>query len=245
MKSTVKIGKFLNRALKLRNVSQKEIASVLGVNPNIISYFCHDKRIPNTQQIIDIAEYLNVSTDYLLGRSEISSSNENVQIACDVTGLPEKIIELFHEYNEHEKAGNFTSIEYDDNGNICKGDFILKNFNRIIKENEEIAEYFRNIILALSALNLSSTESAEYFINKIESGEQIVITQYKKDYKEYLKFEYPMLDKNCIIDEFNNIIGYFCNPKYIKIYSLIKKKMLCSSIIEIDKDDPDFLAIKT
>ena len=70
MKRNIKIGKFINRALALRNVSQKEIAAVTGVAPNIISYFCHDVRTPNARQIIKIAEYLDVSTDYLLGRSE-------------------------------------------------------------------------------------------------------------------------------------------------------------------------------
>ena len=117
MKNNIKIGKFLNRALALRNVSQKEIADVLGVTPNTISYFCHDKRVPNAQQIMDIAEYLSVSTDYLFGRteisSEISSDTENMRIACDVTGLSEKIIKLLHEYNEVENSGKPTQIMYD------------------------------------------------------------------------------------------------------------------------------------
>lgn len=70
MAKYIKIGKFIERALNEKGVSQKEIADVLGVAPNIISYFCHDKRIPNTQQVLEIANYLNVSTDYLLGYGE-------------------------------------------------------------------------------------------------------------------------------------------------------------------------------
>lgn len=70
MKKYIKIGKFIERALNEKGVSQKEIADALGVAPNIISYFCHGKRIPNTQQILEMADYLNVSTDYLLGHGE-------------------------------------------------------------------------------------------------------------------------------------------------------------------------------
>ena len=70
MAKYIKIGKFIKRALNEKGVSQKEIANVLGIAPNTISYFCHDKRIPNTQQVLEIANYLNVSTDYLLGYGE-------------------------------------------------------------------------------------------------------------------------------------------------------------------------------
>jgi len=251
MKSNVKIGNFLNRALTLRNVSQKEIAEVLGVTPNTISYFCHDKRMPNTQQIMDIAEYLNISTDYLLGRteisSEISSDTENIRIACNVTGLSEKIIELLHEYNEVENSGQPTQISYDRNGNIQKSSFLLKNFNNVIEENEKLAEYFRNIIIYLSSLDLSSTESVEYFINKIESGEKIEFSKNRESAYNIMNLESPNIEKGDLRDYFEKIIEYFCNSQYEKIRELIKEKQKISQnpeIIEIDKNDPEFLEIK-
>lgn len=61
------IGLRINTALALRNVKQKELAKVLGVSANAVSYFCSGARTPNTWQLIKIAEYLEVSADYLLG----------------------------------------------------------------------------------------------------------------------------------------------------------------------------------
>ncbi|MBQ8613119.1 MAG: hypothetical protein IJ416_02745 [Ruminiclostridium sp.] len=39
-----------------------------------------------------LADYFGVSTDYLLGRTENPSVEEDIQIACKVTGLSEKSI---------------------------------------------------------------------------------------------------------------------------------------------------------
>lgn len=249
MKNKVKIGKFINRALALRNVSQKEIADVLGVAPNIISYFCHDKRIPNTQQIMDIAEYLNVSTDYLLGRteisSEISSDTENMRIACDVTGLSEKIIKLLHEYNEVEKSGKFTMVSYDRNGNVRKSSYLLKNFNKVIEENERLAEMLKDIIISLSSLEISSRDSAEFFINKIESGEKIEFFRDMEHIDFFSAFDFPPVEKGDLKEAFDSIIKYFYNSQYEEIHNLIsRKRMKNFKIVEIDKNDPEFLKIK-
>ena len=89
MKNSRKIGKYINRALALRKVSQKELADFLGITANTVSYWCSDSRIPNTQQIIAIAEYLNVTSDYLLGKTKTATLDENIQIACKTIGISE------------------------------------------------------------------------------------------------------------------------------------------------------------
>lgn len=92
------IGQRINAALALRNVKQKELATAIGLpHENIISYWCNGKRKPNIEQITQIAKFLNVSTDYLLGTTT-SYSNENAELraACDYTGLSEKLVEKLH-----------------------------------------------------------------------------------------------------------------------------------------------------
>lgn len=61
------IGQRIYCTLMSKNIKQKELAAALGVTDNTISYFVSGKRTPNTEQIIKIAAFLNVSTDYLLG----------------------------------------------------------------------------------------------------------------------------------------------------------------------------------
>lgn len=79
------IGNRINGLLATTNVKQKELAQVLGVKDNIISYFCSGTRKPNIEQIIKMAKYFNVSTDYLLGLTDTQSSDIAIQSICKQT----------------------------------------------------------------------------------------------------------------------------------------------------------------
>ena len=93
MNNTATIGQRINSALALRNKKQKELASVLGVTDNTVSYFVGGKRTPNTEQITAIADFLNVSTDYLLGLNANPTTNEIEAQITKYTGLSAKSIE--------------------------------------------------------------------------------------------------------------------------------------------------------
>ena len=81
------IGTRINSALASRNKKQKELASELGVPDNTISYFCSGKRVPNTQQIAQIARFLDTTPDYLLGFTQALSSDAKARAAEEYTGL--------------------------------------------------------------------------------------------------------------------------------------------------------------
>lgn len=89
-------GYRLAKALEIRKISQKELAKHLGIQPNIVSYWCIGQRSPNIKYLAEISKYLNVSTDYLLGVSETPSTDDKVKAACDYTHL-----DLFTAYNLH------------------------------------------------------------------------------------------------------------------------------------------------
>ena len=78
------IGSRINSALSLRRMKQKELARILGVTDNTVSYYVSGARTPNAEQIIAIANALDVSADYLLG---ISKTKSETLIASEVTGL--------------------------------------------------------------------------------------------------------------------------------------------------------------
>lgn len=91
------IGKRINAALALRNIKQKDLAAHLNVIDNTISYFCSGKRTPNTLQIIQIAKFLDVSSDYLLGLSEHPTRDKDLGAVCQYTGLSEASIEFLRD----------------------------------------------------------------------------------------------------------------------------------------------------
>lgn len=92
------IGSRINSALAFSNKKQKELAAHLGIPDNTISYFCSGKRVPNAEQIIEIAKFLNVSADYLLGLTDNKTTDIDLQAVCKYTGLNENAIENIRKY---------------------------------------------------------------------------------------------------------------------------------------------------
>ena len=54
-----------------KNMNQVEFAKALGVTKQCISNWENDNVVPSIEMLCKIANFFGVSTDYLLGRSEI------------------------------------------------------------------------------------------------------------------------------------------------------------------------------
>lgn len=70
---------------KERNLSQKQAAMDLGIAQALLSHYENGKRECGLEFLLRAAEYYNVTTDYLLGRSPVSNgaviSRENISNA--------------------------------------------------------------------------------------------------------------------------------------------------------------------
>lgn len=75
----VEFGQKLRELRKQHNLTQKELASMIGVKNSIISFYEVGDRIPSPEVIRKLAETLHVSADYLMGIEK----NESV----DISGL--------------------------------------------------------------------------------------------------------------------------------------------------------------
>lgn len=92
------IGCRINELLAINDVKQKELAAYLSISDNIVSYFVKGTRVPNTEQIIKISKYFNVSTDYLLGLTDVKTTDTDLKMIVDYTGLSEECIDELHNY---------------------------------------------------------------------------------------------------------------------------------------------------
>lgn len=64
---------FADRFKELRleeNITQSNLAKDLNVSASIISFWENDLREPTGANLVKIADYFNVSADFLLGRSD-------------------------------------------------------------------------------------------------------------------------------------------------------------------------------
>lgn len=67
-------GEMLAELRQDRGMSQKELAKKLYVTVGTISNYEHGVHLPDVEKLIIIADFFNVSTDYLLGRCSSSAS---------------------------------------------------------------------------------------------------------------------------------------------------------------------------
>lgn len=75
-----------------KKMNQKELADKLGYKQNTISQWENDKRFMDTETLRTIANFFGVSTDYLLGESDIREE------------LPNKKESINDELSDNKKA---------------------------------------------------------------------------------------------------------------------------------------------
>ena len=104
----------LKKLRKRANLSQSELANLLGVNQYNISFWEIGRSEPNIEQIIKLSEILNIPTDYLLGKNIVlTSSNEEFQT----------VVNHFKQYVEDEML-NELIILYSNISNEKKKDLL-------------------------------------------------------------------------------------------------------------------------
>ncbi len=79
--------------------SNTDFADFLGLSRQTVGFYCNSDRLPDVITLIQIAEKCNVSTDYLLGVTDIETRDVSVREICEKTGLSEKAYEWLEELN--------------------------------------------------------------------------------------------------------------------------------------------------
>lgn len=60
-----------------RKMKQEELAKILSMSTSAIGMYERNEREPNNELTIKLADFFNVSTDYLLGKSDIRNSKNS------------------------------------------------------------------------------------------------------------------------------------------------------------------------
>ena len=77
------------RLLMLQNgTTQKELAQFVGIRPQSLAQYCSGETTPNGEKLLKIAEYYNVTTDYLLTGVVV----EDIPVR-EMLGLSEQTVE--------------------------------------------------------------------------------------------------------------------------------------------------------
>ncbi len=87
VESMLLIGKILKNLRHTKGSTQKEVSDFLKLTPKMISFYENDERMPPPDILDKLANYFNVSTDYLLGRTDFKDQDRN-------TFSPDEIIPI-------------------------------------------------------------------------------------------------------------------------------------------------------
>lgn len=85
---------------KKHNFTQEDIAKYLDCNRATVANYENGKRQPDYNTLIKLAKRYNVTTDYLLGLTDITTTDKDLKFICDYTGLNEKSIITLSKFKE-------------------------------------------------------------------------------------------------------------------------------------------------
>lgn len=72
-------GELMAELRQDRGLTQKELGKILSVSTGTISNYENGVHYPDLEKLVQLADYFQVSTDYLLGRREYTKVNRSVQ----------------------------------------------------------------------------------------------------------------------------------------------------------------------
>lgn len=100
--------------------TQQETADMIGVTRQTVSNWLSGAFTPDIVAICKIADAFNVSTDYLLGRTEVESADTKTRYICDFLDLSDKSIFALKSIGKMET--------FDDNGKKIRiNDWVIQN----------------------------------------------------------------------------------------------------------------------
>ena len=192
------------RALMEENkTKQDDLAEVCGVKRQSVAQWKDGNTRPDIESLKKIAEHYNVSSDYLLGMTDVRKPSLELQAISDYTGLSEKAIERLHEMTHccemiETSLGNLitdsdTSTHYNAISNILSsedifylvglvGDYINEQLTitRLTKEMSEKTFY-------VSPPKELSKWQKEHKIREHKEKSDMYLFRIQETFKEILK----------------------------------------------------------
>lgn len=191
------IGHRINELLAINDVKQKELAAHLSVSDNIVSYFVKGARVPNTEQIIKIANFFNVSSDYLLGLSDAKTTDTDLKMIVDYTGLSEESASNLHNAAQtqfwHEKLSFINALILNDELLLvyCKYLESLAVCSALEERNTDVdlTQLINGDYALLADLNAHNPDNLDYgiYFDEITTTQPYILYEIEQQFLKFIK----------------------------------------------------------
>lgn len=185
---------FAKRLIELRekhNLTQQQLADKLQITRQSLSLYEKAERTINIDLLAKIADVFEVTTDYLLGRSNIETMDNDIIQACNVIGLNEEAV---------NSIKNFARFFVSDDS---------KDFYATALESFEVlvnSFHFIDLLIYMTAISMESNS----FVKLIQTAKKNkkTLAQIKKNYNQldYLSYKATQL--------FDEVLKGFLHPDY-------------------------------
>lgn len=101
------LGKRLRELRKKKGIRQKDLANYLQISDSAIGMYENGKRDPDSETIKKLADFFNVSVDYLLGREE--STYERLE--KNLARLDPRIQQAYHSLQNMDEEDLAMTLE--------------------------------------------------------------------------------------------------------------------------------------
>lgn len=214
------LGNRIKSRRQALNLSQSELSRQLNCTQAALSQYENGNREPGLNDLANIARCLNTTTDYLLGLTDIASTEGEVKIIGDYLGLTEKSIRKLHnmfaEYEAQtheasilEEAKMLSGLEPGEEGYDVDYDFARNSAFLDLSDHTRVINDF------------ICSQEFSVFISKIKNNlfwERTIYDMFRIAAKQYNAIESPVISKNiaevahsCIDDSEDAIKHYSLN----------------------------------
>lgn len=93
MKQSLNFSNRLKTLRKEKNISQQELAEEIKISRTSIGYYENEKRNPDLKILIKLADFFEVSLDFLAGKSNLRKNAEQITNEIEISdAIKEKIL---------------------------------------------------------------------------------------------------------------------------------------------------------
>lgn len=181
MKSTEIFAQRLIVLREQKGISQQQLADSLNITRQSLSLYEKAERTINIDLLVKIANYFNVSADYLLGLSSVSKVDLELKAICDYTGLTEKSVKSLNDWLI--ESDEMKSAKKNAMNNALLAQFLNEhNYEqlRYVVNNVITAHFFWRTINKLNDLNNLSNDF-------VSLGEEIANMNSNSDHEAKIK----------------------------------------------------------
>ncbi len=140
------LGKQLKMLREINEKSQQEVCSALNIEQSTLANYENNKRIPKLEILIKLAEYYNVSVDYLLCRTNTNDDIEQEE-PFYTNSRERKLIELYREYEDNDFSETIREGLKEFFPELVFGEELCPNEEKILSTFRDLNEDCQDIVI--------------------------------------------------------------------------------------------------